>query len=46
MILPYFVFWATLVNALFVRAKLVPPICARCGRRPSKGDACFCEYGR
>jgi hypothetical protein len=31
-ILPYFVLWATLLRALLVRAKLVPPNCGRCGR--------------
>jgi hypothetical protein len=46
MILPYFVLWATLMNALLVKAKFVPALCARCGHRPAKGDACFCEYGR
>ena len=46
MILPYFVLWATLMNALLVKAKYLPPCCVRCGRRPVEGDACFCEYGR
>jgi hypothetical protein len=31
--LPYFVLWATLMRALFVRARLAPPTCARCGLR-------------
>jgi hypothetical protein len=44
MILPYFVLWATLMNALFVKARWLPPLCARCGRRPAQGDVCFCEY--
>lgn len=46
MILPYFVLWATLMNALLVKAKVLPPSCVRCGRRPPQGSACFCEYGR
>jgi hypothetical protein len=46
MILPYFVLWATLMNALLVKAKFVPAGCARCGHRPAEGDTCFCEYGR
>ena len=46
MILPYFVLWATLMNALLVKAKYVPACCAQCGRRPHKGEACFCQYGR
>ena len=46
LILPYFVLWATLVNALFVKASFVPPACSGCGRRPSEGDVCFCEFKR
>ncbi len=46
LILPYFVLAATLANALFVKSKLLPPNCVRCGRRPKEGDACYCEYGR
>jgi hypothetical protein len=46
MVLPYFVMWATLMNALFVKAKWLPPVCIRCGRRPTEGDHCYCEYGR
>jgi hypothetical protein len=42
MILPYFVLWAVLINALFVKAKILPPSCVRCGRRPD-GDACYCQ---
>jgi hypothetical protein len=42
MILPYFVLWAVLINALFVKAKIVPASCVRCGRRPQR-DACSCE---
>lgn len=44
MILPYFVLWATLANALFVKAQLVAPLCASCGRRPAKGDTCYCGH--
>jgi len=43
MILPYFVLWATLANALFVKAQLVPPACASCGRRHSAEDTSFCR---
>ena len=46
MVLPYFVMWATLMNALFVKAKILPPNCITCGRRPHQGYACYCEYGR
>ena len=45
-ILIYFAVWATLMNALFEKAKIVPPNCSTCGRRPNTGDICFCEYGR
>ncbi len=31
--IPWFAFWATLMRALFVRAQLLPPTCARCGLR-------------
>src|SRR5262249_14149154 len=44
--LPYLVLWGTLMTVLFVKAKWLPSCCARCGRRPSEGDHCFCEYGR
>jgi len=33
LILPYFVLWATLMQALLVKANLVPASCARCGRK-------------
>jgi hypothetical protein len=44
MILPYFVLWATLANALLVKAQLLPPLCGDCGRRPSHGDICYCSH--
>jgi hypothetical protein len=31
LLVPYFVLWATLLRALLVRAKIAPPMCARCG---------------
>jgi hypothetical protein len=43
MILPYFVLWATLANALFVKAQLVPPLCAHCGRRRRENHTCFSD---
>lgn len=30
--LPYLVFWAVSMQAILVRARVVPPSCARCGR--------------
>jgi hypothetical protein len=38
MILPYFVLWATLMKALLVKANIVPPSCARCGRTFERRD--------
>jgi len=46
LVLIYFVLWATLMNALFVKAKFIPPNCSTCGRRPHQGDTCYCVYGR
>ena len=31
LLLAYGVLWATLLKALFVRARLIPPTCTRCG---------------
>ena len=36
MVLPYFVLWATLMNALFVKAKWLPPL-LRAVRSPPEG---------
>jgi hypothetical protein len=44
MILPYFVLWATLANALLVKAKLVPPVCARCGQRRPEDHSCYLNH--
>jgi hypothetical protein len=42
----YVLFWATLMRALFVRARLLPATCARCGmqlERRALGEAiCSC----
>jgi len=46
LIFPYLVFWAVSMQALLVRARIVPPLCARCGRhfesrfRGEKACAC------
>ena len=37
MVLPYFVLWATLMNALFVKAKWLPPLCAQLRSPPERG---------
>ena len=33
LLIPFFAFWATLMRALFVQARLLPATCARCGLR-------------
>jgi hypothetical protein len=47
LVLLYFVFWAALVQALLVKAQLLPPACARCGLRMERrrlGDkVCGCD---
>ena len=47
LVLTYFVFWAALVQALLVRAELLPPACGRCGRKLTRkrlGDpVCNCD---
>jgi hypothetical protein len=39
--------WATLMRALLVRARMLPPTCARCGRRYERGtlgeQVCTCH---
>jgi hypothetical protein len=46
LVVPYLLFWATLMRALFVRAELLPPTCARCGlqfeRRELGETVCSC----
>jgi hypothetical protein len=48
LVIPYFAFWATLMRALFVRAQLLPPTCARCGlrfeRRALGEPVCACAH--
>jgi hypothetical protein len=45
-LVPYLAFWATLMRALFVRAQILPPTCARCGmqyeRRALGESVCTC----
>jgi hypothetical protein len=45
-VLTYLVFWATLVRAMLVRAKIVSPSCGRCGypfeRRALGERVCRC----
>lgn len=49
LVLAYFVLWALLIQALLVRAELLPPACARCGRKRERkhlGEAvCTCDHG-
>ena len=48
LLLPYLVLWATLMRALLVRAKIVPPTCARCGLRFERQElgepVCSCGH--
>jgi hypothetical protein len=43
----YLCFWATLMRALLVRARILPPTCARCGlqyeRRALGEEICHCH---
>jgi hypothetical protein len=49
LVLAYFVFWAALLQALLVRAQVLPPACGRCGlkmERRNLGDPiCSCDRG-
>ena len=46
-LLGYALFWATLMRALLVKARLLPPTCARCGlpfeRRALGERVCHCS---
>jgi transposase-like protein len=46
MIVGYAVLWIVLIKALFVRARVIPPECPRCGhlyeRRELGGTVCSC----
>jgi hypothetical protein len=46
-IVVYALFWATLMRALLVKARLLPPTCARCGlpfeRRALGERVCGCD---
>ena len=44
LLVPYMVLWAVLMRALLVRAKIAPPMCARCGlklERSQLGEFCL-----
>jgi hypothetical protein len=47
LVLALVLFWATLMRALFVKANILPPTCARCGlrfERSSLGEqVCRCD---
>jgi hypothetical protein len=47
LVLALVLFWATLMRALFVKADLLPPTCARCGlrfeRRAMGEQVCRCH---
>jgi hypothetical protein len=44
----YLVFWATLMRALLVRAKIAPALCARCGLKFERAELgekiCGCRH--
>jgi hypothetical protein len=46
-LISYVLLWATLMRALLVKARVLPPTCARCGlpfERRALGDAvCSCH---
>jgi hypothetical protein len=46
-LISYVLFWATLMRALLVKARVLPPTCARCGlifERTSLGErVCHCH---
>ena len=48
LLVPYMVLWAVLMRALLVRAKIAPPMCARCGlklERSQLGESvCRCRH--
>jgi hypothetical protein len=47
LVLVYFVFWAGLLQALLVKAQVVPPACGRCGLRLERkhlgAPVCSCD---
>ena len=48
LVLSLVLFWATLMRALFVKADLLPPTCARCGlrfERRALGERVCCCHG-
>jgi hypothetical protein len=38
LLLAYAVLWATLLRALLVRARVIPPTCSRCGRALERSE--------
>jgi hypothetical protein len=47
LVIPFFVLWAAMMRALLVRADILPPTSARCGRRYERRDlgepVCSCK---
>jgi len=47
-VIGYVLLWATLMRALLVRARVLPPTCARCGRRYERRalgeQVCTCRH--
>jgi hypothetical protein len=48
LVIPWFAFWAALMRALFVSARLLPATCGRCGlryeRRALGETVCTCAH--
>lgn len=47
-VIGFVLLWATLMRALLVRAQVLPPTCARCGRRYERSvlgeRVCTCRH--
>jgi hypothetical protein len=48
LVIGWLLLWATLMRALLVRAQVLPPTCARCGRRYERRalgeQVCTCHH--
>ena len=48
LLLPYMVLWASLMRALLLRARIAPPLCARCGLKLERSELgetiCRCAH--
>jgi len=48
LLVPYMVLWASLMRALLLRARIAPPLCARCGLKLERSELgetiCRCAH--